>query len=757
MATIVEKIKAQPEKTTPEIRSTGVYDIDFGFGEGVNLIFNDYIGFGQYILTDRHIPQIGDGLKNVQRSSIYSELLAEKGQKNPNYRKSSKLSGDVMNDWHPHGDGSIYKAFSRMTEANGSSKIPLFDGSGNHGDKESTDPAGALRYTDIRSHSNAKRLLEDIDGLNMIESRATERLEIPEDLNSPYPYAFVGLAQDGTAIGLATSTAIYDVNEVADLIQGYLKTGKMKAVLAPDFVNGCYVVQNTKEFKKLMTTGRAKVKTRGKVEIRGKELFLTNFPYGVKKEHLIKEINELNIPRTRAYDGTTFGERKSVRVMCSTKKDTQEVLNQIYLKTSFQKNINFSCRYLDGTKLLSIGLYDGIKTWVSKRKSVLSKKFNLQLASLRESLKQYSPLVRLIQDKDAHRKFMTIFGDIDRPESDAANFLREFGCDDKAVEFIMGRTMRSLRTGGIYISKYEGLQFSIKQVEDQLADLSQVIYQQMDEMKRDWGKYKRVSEVTMEDFVKIEREDVPVETTVVVENNLISRMDGVVLTSSNAKAIKTRTDKNIVVGLSDGSIQNFRVKDLAMGSATVVGEPINNVGGSLHDVIFIEEAQEGKELYIYYKNGNLSFVDLTPYTRTTNISRLKIKQLPVKHLPYVSEVGIWNDEVAKRVTIQLSNWEASWMSWGEVKHKASSAVSRLIVPKESLTALIAQRYEVEGEWYMDEKYHRPRPVRIASEIVEWNLTAYIENLREEANKSERELKNEEIKRSADEIENSMKV
>lgn len=732
-------IKEQEHLLTEDAKKYGVYDFDFGFGEGFNSIINGYLGFGTYLLMERHMPRLEDGLKNVQRAIAYTEYLSYSKKKHPEYRKSQKIVGDTMSDFHPHGDSSIYKAMTRMTDVNGSSKVPLLDGSGNMGRFESEDSAGAQRYTDARGNKNLEFLFHSIDGAEFIESSATERLEIVKGAPTRYPYALFGLAQDGTGIGVSTVTPIYDVVDVADAVQEYLRKGKITAILAPDFVGGSYVVRNTKEFKKLMVTGKANIKVRGKVEIKGKEVFLTNLPHGVKVERLTREINELELKGVKAYVGTSFGQIPSVRVMCPSKAEVQTVIEKIYLFTSFQKNINFSSRYLFGDSLISVGFYEAVKNWVSWRKDTLNRELQARLNKLREDYQKLAPFVDLLNDGDAHREFMSIFGNVDRSEDEARQFLVDFGTSNEGIKFIMERSMRALRNGGKYIEKANSLQESIQSLEEDLSNLSEIIYRDMEAMKFELKDYKRLSEITDVDFVKVEREDVPTATNVLIQDNLISRISAPVTEVKGLDVIATRTDKNIVVGLSDGSVQTFKVKDLEEGYPAVVGEPVNNVDGKLHKVLFAVEAEPNKEIYFYYSNGNISFLDLTEYTRTTNIARTRRNRLPVAHLPYLVECGYWTDEISRRVSVQISDWWVCWASWGEVKHKASNAVSRLIVPKEGLKRFYASKHEVADEWYMNEKYKRPRPIRIANDIVGWNLSEYFKKLAYTSNTPQEKL------------------
>lgn len=742
MSVVEEIILSQKEKITDENRKSGRYGFEFGFGEGMDLIWNGYLSFGQYQIQQRHIPSLEDGLKPVQRRIVKSLHDYDKGKTGSNYVKSAKITADTMNKYHPHGDGSIYGAMVRMTQVNGSSKVDLVDGHGGHGDLFSSSKPSSQRYTLVRSGKNLIKMFDSPNGVEEVQSKADENRTIYRVLPTKYPYALVGMAQEGTAVGLATTTVIYDVEDIANMIIKYVNTGKIDDVIAPDFVTGGYIVQNTKEFTKLMKIGKCKVKVRGTVELRGRDIYLRNLPTGIKVERLIKEINELDLKGVKVHNGKSKGDRGVVKVTCSSTAYAKEVLNTIYIKTSFQKYYNVSTRFLFNDKLVSIGLWDCIRNWVSFRKEVLKKEYTIQLDALKADLSKYQPLISLLQDTEAHKQFMKIFGDIDRDESEARDFLIEFGITNRdALEFILSRTVRALRNGGKYFNTYNSILAQIQEYEEKLSDIGKVIASDMEDMKRDWGHYKRCATVTTEDIIKVDRQDIPVETTVMFENGYISRVDGEISESSkeanpNRYYLETRTDKTIVLGLANGTLLTLRVKNIPYGYPNV-GELVTAVKGTKVDALFFEEAEEGKELYFYYSTGHLSFLDLTPFTKGTNIAKERQNFLPTKYLPYLQDIGVWDEEASERISVQISNFKCGWVSWGDVKHKAPNSVSRLFNPSNEYILLNGQPEEFAGLWFMDEKYHRPRPINIKlADRGDWTLAGYLDELRAQVQEDE---------------------
>lgn len=724
---ILSKIKAQAEKVNDETVVSGRYDFDFGFGEGINAIMNGFIEYGQHTIVHRHIPNLEDGLKPVQQGTLWEAYESAPKNNLLAMKKSAKLSSDTMNEYHPHGDGSIYDAMVRLVDTNGSSKVDFYKMQGNAGSQYNSKGASAPRYTEVGLSEHALPMFDALDGIEFVESPATELKELPRVMPTRYPYAFVGIAQDGMATGVSTATAIYDVNDIADLIKHYLKTGKFNKILAPDFATGCYVVQNTKEFKKLMETGRGRLKLRGRSVIEKNMISLTHFPHGVKVETLVKEINDLNMKGVIAYNATDRKQKGVVKVKCPSQKVTQSVLINILAKTSFQKHVNFSSRFLFQGRLISAGLYDAIEKWVSWREQVLNVSLTKKLEAVKLDNRKYSALVGLLADVEAHKKFMGIYSDIDKPESEARNFLINFGISDEvALDFILSRTMRALRNGDKYISKYESLKAEQAEYEAKLANIKQVISADMDRMKVEWGFAKRRSEVTTQDYNFVDRSDVPKEVTVIVKDGLMSYVDGhnVNIVGSNYTTIECMSDQTIVTGLDNGDIVTTRVKSLNNGFPDTVGEPVATVSGIKNNILFSVLAEEDKTLYLYFKSGLLSFVTLDAYTRKTGINKIKKGYLPVQYLDEFVEWGYWTDEVKTRITLQVNQTDVAWMSWGDVSQpKSSKAVGRLVRVGYGATVITGERYEFEGAWFMSEEFHRPQLRRIPKGI-RWSYKGF---------------------------------
>lgn len=726
MSKIVEIVQEQLSEHSEEDLSQGSYHFDFGHGEGINLLFNGYLEYGHYVITSRQIPNLEDGLKPVHEGLVYTEKQAyDKAKGKQGYHKSAKTVSDTMNEQHPHGDSSIYNAMARMSTSNGSSKVSLFDGFGYLGDKESENSPAAMRYTEARLAEEAVPLFDSMEGIEMVESRAGDEFQAPRVLPTKFPYAFVGMNQSGTAVGLATEVPIYDVTDVANLIIDYLKTGKFGTILEPDYTTGAYIVQNLKEFSRLMRTGRGRIKLRGHVEIKGKDIFISKLPYGITVEKLVREIESLSLTGVTAMSGTELG-KTEVIVTCGRGVNPDDVVKFLYAKSSLQTYVNHVSTYQFEHRLVSVGLYEAVKLWVEWRTKVLQKKFNHQLKGIRADMEKYLPLVLLLSDKQAHQGFLSLFADLGKDESEARAYLENFlekkvqdgsleSVSPTAIEFIMGRSLRALRSGGRYKSTYDSLVAEEKSIEAKLDNPASVIMSDMETMKSTWGvKFPRLSEVTTKDYSVVKREDVPEECTVLLKNGLLGRQPSHnVHIGNDTIHLKVMSTDTIVAGLSNGDIVATRVSDIPMGYPSMVNFPIATVGGDMHEVIFCEVAKPKTLVYLYYKTGLMSFVALDHYYNRKNLTRRLSNALPIQHLDDLADVGIFDDRAKEKIALQFNSRSISWVRFGDAVPKQSSrATTRLINFKPNMYRQVAFPENIRHSWLLDEEYHSPTTKRI---------------------------------------------
>lgn len=317
-------------------------------------VIGDRFGrYSKYIIQERALPDVRDGLKPVQRRILYA--MHEEGNTHDKaFRKSAKTVGTVIGNYHPHGDSSVYEALVRMSQK-WKLRQELVEMHGNNGSVDG-DPPAAMRYTEARLSGIASELLRDIgkDTVEFIENFDDTSYE-PVVLPAKFPNLLVN-GSTGISSGYATDIPPHNLGEVIDAVIYKIDHPNasldklMEKMPAPDFPTGG-IIQGKEGIKKAYETGRGRVVVRGLAEIeelRGgrKQIVITEIPYEVNKANLVKRMDELRIDRkvegiNEIRDET---DRTGLRIVVELRKDadSQGVLNYLYKNTDLQVNYNFN-------------------------------------------------------------------------------------------------------------------------------------------------------------------------------------------------------------------------------------------------------------------------------------------------------------------------------------------------------------------------------------------------------------------------------
>lgn len=465
--------------------------------DGLNNLTNGYLAYAEEVIINRALPALQDGLKPVNRrilATLYK--VAKKGER----IKSADLAGTTMK-LHPHGDGSIYSAMVLLTDRNGSMALPVLEGHGNFGGVNTTDPPAASRYTEVKMHENAKEYFKDMAGITMLPNYDSSTTE-PEYLPVTYP-AILCNAQEGIAVGVSCAIPSFNFNDVLDLTMEYLRDGKCSTVICPDFVTGGYYIRNNKELDKLMKGGKAKIKLRGKVTKVGKELSIVEFPYGVKIQTLLKQIQKSEINGIRdCGDVSDFEHGESILVDC-VKNKVDEVLLALYRDTDLQCEISANLVVVLDGKPVKLGVWGIVEEWVKWRRKVVLKKLQKELESINAEMVE-------------SRAFMEVFNDTEKKDHMIELVLRK--SDDEAIRYILdnfdneivtpdlarwliSRRLNVFRTGGKYAIRYKELINLKAKCESNIQDVDSYILAELEELKRTKGaEHPRRTEITNTDY-----------------------------------------------------------------------------------------------------------------------------------------------------------------------------------------------------------------------------------------------------------------
>ncbi len=354
-----------------------------------------YLDYAMSVIVSRALPDVRDGLKPVHRRILYACQEAGYVAGRP-YRKSSRIVGDVMGKYHPHGDQAIYDALARMVQP-WSMRVPLVDGQGNFGSMD-PDPPAAMRYTEARLAKVANFLLADIDRdtVNFQPNYDASESE-PQVLPARFPNLLVNGA-GGIAVGMATNIPPHNLGEVLAACRAYMadpaisSESLMEHVKGPDFPTGGFILGQS-GINSAYTTGRGSIMMRSRYTIeegRGdrRSIVLTEIPYQVGKSGLVEKIAEA--AKDKRIEGVADirdeSNREGVRIVIDLKRDAtpEVVLNQLWRHTPAQSSFPANMLAIRGGRPETLTLRDIIESFVRFREEVITRRSKFELMKARE-------------------------------------------------------------------------------------------------------------------------------------------------------------------------------------------------------------------------------------------------------------------------------------------------------------------------------------------------------------------------------------
>ncbi len=514
-----------------------------------------YLDYAMSVIVSRAIPDARDGLKPVHRRILWS--MHENGQTfDKPYNKSATTVGNVMGQYHPHGDSAIYDALVRLAQP-WSMSLKLIDGQGNFGSIDN-DPPAAMRYTEARMAESANYLLADIDKDTVdLQPNYDGKKREPVVLPARFPNMLVNGA-GGIAVGMATNIPPHNLTEIVDATLALLDDPKtseealLDIVPGPDFPTGGYIVGRSGA-KRGLLTGRGSVVMRARVsteQIGPREaLIITEIPYQVSKAAMFEKIAEL--VRDKRIEGVADmrdeSDRHGVRVVIEVKRDANPdvLLNQLYRFTPMQVNFGVNMLALDRGRPRVFTLRDLLESFIVFRKEVVARRAKHELAKARDrahvlvglamavaNIDEVIALIRRSPDAAAAREALRArtwpAGDMRALVeliADPRSVMDEDGqirlTDEQARAILELRLNRLTALGGEEIgNEAKGLTENISDLLDILrsrARVVQIIRDELAETKEKFGVPRRTeileAELEVEDEDLIAREDMVVTVT----------------------------------------------------------------------------------------------------------------------------------------------------------------------------------------------------------------------------------------------------
>ncbi|MFW8598895.1 DNA topoisomerase IV subunit A [Enterococcus innesii] len=486
-------------------------------------VMGDRFGrYSKYIIQERALPDIRDGLKPVQRRILFA-MNQDGNTYDKGFRKSAKSVGNIMGNFHPHGDSSIYEAMVRMSQDWKLRQI-LIEMHGNNGSMDG-DPPAAMRYTEARLSELSGELLKDIEK-NTVELvwNFDDTEKEPTVLPAKYPNLLVN-GSTGISAGYATEIPTHNLGEIIDgtvyLIdhpQASLNQ-LMKYIPGPDFPTGG-ILQGKEEIKKAYETGKGKVILRSKTKIEdikgGKQQIVINeIPYEVNKANLVKKMDEIRL--NKRIDGIAEvrdeTDRTGLQIVVELKKEAnaQGILNYLFKNTELQINYNFNMVAIDNMRPQQVGLKRILESYIKHRREVIEKRsrFELQKAQKRQHI--VDGLIKALSILD--EVIATIRGSKDKKDA-KNNLVVQHGFTEEQAEAIVNLQLYRLTNTDI-----TQLQAEAKELAETIAELTTILNEESELLKvikKELREIKKKYTTPRLTEIEAEIQEIKIETQVLV-------------------------------------------------------------------------------------------------------------------------------------------------------------------------------------------------------------------------------------------------
>ncbi len=528
---------------------------------------NSYLDYSMSVIVGRALPDVRDGLKPVHRRILYAmdKLSLSHGSK---FKKSARIVGDVIGQYHPHGDNSVYDALVRMAQ-DFSMRMELVDGQGNFGSVDG-DSAAAMRYTEARMTKYAGELLKDLDKntVNMTDNYDGTTKE-PDVMPTRVPNLLIN-GSSGIAVGMATNIPPHNPKEILTGLKALLANPDislaeiMEHIKAPDFPTGG-IIFGKKGITEAYETGRGRIKVRAKTHIEQqakKEIIVIDeLPYQVNKSRLIENI--ANLVKDKMIDGVSLirdeSDRDGMRVVIELKRDAMSeiVLNNLFKQTSMQTTFGIIMLSILNQEPRIFGIIEILKHFINHRKTIIIRRtiFDLEKAKARAHI-----LEGLKKALDIIDKIIKVIKASKNIEEARDNLVSEFDFSQIQAQSIVD--MRLGKLTGLEREKIENelreLMELIEYLESILKSeevLHGIINEEFDEVLTTYGGNERRTDIE-DDYDDIDIEDlIPNEPMVVTitHRGYIKRVP----LASYEKQKRGGKGKTAVTTYEDDFIENF--------------------------------------------------------------------------------------------------------------------------------------------------------------------------------------------------------
>ena len=626
---------------------------------------SSYIDYAMSVIVGRALPDVRDGLKPVHRRVLYTMHDTGNTPGRP-YRKSARIVGDVMGNYHPHGDSAIYDTIVRLAQEF-SMRYVLVDGQGNFGSIDG-DPAAAYRYTEIRMDKLSAELLADIEKetVDWVPNYDDSKVE-PVVLPSKVPTLLMN-GSEGIAVGMATKIPPHNLKELIYGLEALIKTPEisidelMKHITGPDFPTGGFIY-GRKGIKEAFRTGRGRVVMRARItterNLRNdrESIVITELPYQVNKAKLIQDIAHLVRDKklTGISDLRDESDKDGIRVVLDLKRDeiSGVIVNQLYKMTSLQTNFGIiTLTLVDGQPKI-LNLKQVLECFVSFRREVVTRRCKYELRKAEERAHILEGLKIALDNLD---EVVTLIRNSKTPPEAKQGLMDRFELSEMQAQAILD--MRLQRLTGLERDKineeYNALIKEIARLREILANerlLMQIILDELKEIRDKFGDDRRTEiidetgEIDIEDMIVEEDMVVTVSHTGYIKRNPLTLYRAQRRGGKGKIGMETKSEDFVeqlfvasthtyfLFFTTSGRVHWLKCYQIpqagraSRGKAVINLLNLQNTGESIATILPVREFEEGKNIVFATRNGLIKKTDLMAYSnpRTSGIIALNIQ------------------------------------------------------------------------------------------------------------------------------------
>ena len=581
-----------------------------------------YLNYSMYVILDRALPSLLDGLKPVQRRIIYA--MSELGLKySTKYKKSARTVGDVLGKFHPHGDTACYEAMVIMAQSF-AYNMPLIDGQGNWGTQDDPKSFAAMRYTESKLTKYSELLLQDLkNGTSDWIPNFDGTLDEPKFLPSQIPNILIN-GSSGIAVGMSTDIPPHNLGEIILAVQHVINNPKctikelMEFIPAPDYPTGAHLLHDESDIDAIYNEGTGNIKLRAEYNHHGKSIEIISLPYQASTTKIIEQIQSQIIEKKIGFINTIedqSDEKNPVKIIMKIKGNSHsptEVMNHLYFTTDLERNYRVNLNMISANgKPRVMNLKEIISEWVSFRVDTYKRKLNYENNQILERLHILEGFLIVYKHLD---KIIEILRNEDNPKP---KIIKIGKFSEKQYESIINMRLRNIAKleEDKIKDEYENLKKRNKEINSILkskSKLNKIIINDLDILSEEYAYDRRTNilfdtnsskQILQEIKVSSEPMSLVLSSNGWVKTNkgITESLDNLIFKSGDSYLSHIDIDNDKQVSFLDqkGFIYSMMVNDIPTGRG--YGEPLKkyfNIDDGIHATGMVDTSNNLHSMFI---------------------------------------------------------------------------------------------------------------------------------------------------------------